>query len=176
MRVRLVRAAIAGVLAASGFALSACGGSSAPASTAPATAAPAPSLAGVRVISRVDLHFGHATSVALPADGAVISLDVARSRPQAALDVGVGPRMLVVNGTLPLRAHIEIAGGRFAVNGRVLATGVPTVGALTFQQVRGSSRVTALIVSPASDPAALLLHRLAELHARLAPGQFPIGA
>ena len=147
-----------------------------PASTPHATAPPPPSLAGVRVIPRVDLHSGHATSVALPVGGAVISLDVARSRPQAALDVGVGPRMLVVNGTLPLRAHIEIAGGRFAVNGRVRATGVPASGALTFQQVRGSSRVTALIISPASEPAALLLHRLAELHARLAPGQFPIGA
>jgi hypothetical protein len=176
MRVRLARAGIVGALAASGLALSACGGSSAPASTPNATAAAAPSLAGVRVIPRVDLHAGHATSVALPAAGAVVSLDVARSRPQAALDIGVGPRMLVVNGTLPLRAHIEIAGGRFAVNGRVRATGVPTSGALTFQQVRGSSRVTALIISPASEPAALLLHRLAELHARLAPGQFPIGA
>ncbi len=176
MWVRLVRAGIVGALAASGLALSACGGSSAPASTPHATAAPPPSLAGVRVIPRVDLHAGHATSVALPAGGAVVSLDVARGRPQAALDIGVGPRMLVVNGTLPLRAHIEIAGGRFAVNGRVRATGVPASGALTLEQVRGSSRVTALIISPASEPAALLLHRLAELHARLAPGQFPIGA
>ena len=134
------------------------------------------SLAGVQVIPRVSLVDGHATRLALPAGGGVVSFDVARSRPQAALDVSVGPRTLVINGTLPLRAHIEIADGHVAVNGRTLATGWPAGGALAFRQVRWSSRVTALIISPASEPAALLLHRLAELHARLAPGQFPIGA
>lgn len=177
MRVGLARAGVAGAFAAGGFALSACGGSSAPAATPHATVPPppSPSLAGVRVIPRPALQAGRAIRVALPAGGAVISFDVARSRPQAALEIAVGSRTLVVNGTLPLRAHIEIAGGRVAVNDRVLATGWPTSGALVFQQVRGRSAVTALIISPASDPAALLFHRLAELHARLAPGQFPIG-
>jgi unsaturated chondroitin disaccharide hydrolase len=47
---------------------------------------------------------------------------------------------------------------------------------------RGGAHPTAVTVGPASDliitstPAGLLLHRLAELHARLKPGQFPIGA
>ena len=174
MPVRLVRAGFAvGLVSLVGG----CGGSTAAGGARPPRAAPPSlSLAGVRVIPRVALRAGRATSVTLPAGGAVISFDVTRSRPMAALDVGVGPRTLLVNGTLPTRAHIEIAGGRFAVNGRVLATGVPTTGALTFQQMRWRSRVTALIISPASEPAALLLHRLAELHARLAPGQFPIGA
>jgi len=176
VRVRLVRAGIVLVLVAAGLLLSACGGSSAAGGTPHASPAASLSLAGVRVIPRVALHAGHPTSVTLPAGGAVISFDVTRTRPMAALDVGIGRRMLVVNGTLPLRAHLEIAGGRAAVNGRLFATGVPTSGALSFQQVRWSSRVTALIISPASEPAALLLHRVAELHARLAPGQFPIGA
>ena len=181
MRVGLARPAIAGAFAAGAFvlgafALGASGGSSAPAATPHAIAPPPPSLAGVRVIPRAALHAGRATRVALPAGGAVISFDVARSRPRAALEVGVGSRTLVLNGTLPLRAHVEIAGGRVDVNGRVLATGWPTSGALVFQQVRGRSSVTALIISPASNTAALLFHRLAELHARLAPGKFPIGA
>ncbi len=176
MWVRLARAGIVCGLAASGLVLSACGGSSAPAATPRATEPSRPSLAGVLVIPRVALHAGQATRVALPEGGVVISFDVARSRPQATLDVSVGARTLAINGTLPLRAHVEIARGRVAVNDRVLASGWPTAGALVFQQVRSGSRVTALITSPASEPAALLFHRLAELHARLAPGQFPIGA
>ncbi len=177
MQVRLARAAVAIALVclAGG-----CGGSSAAGGTPRGTPRAAPvasvSLAGVKVIPRVGLLGGDATRLALPAGGGVVSFDVARSRPQAALDVSVGPRTLVINGTLPLRAHIEIADGHVAVNGRTLATGWPAGGALAFRQVRWSSRVTALIISPASEPAALLLHRLAELHARLAPGQFPIGA
>jgi unsaturated chondroitin disaccharide hydrolase len=152
------------------------GGKATPASASGATATPSLSLTGVRVIPRVALPAGHATRVALPAGGAVVSFDVARGRPKAELDVGVGGRMLVVGGTFPLRAHLEIAGHRAAVNGRVFATGLPTAGQVTFQPARGTPQVSALIISPASEPAALLLHRLAELHARLAPGQFPIGA
>ena len=152
------------------------GGSSAASGTPRAAPVASLSLAGVQVIPRLGLLGGHATRLTLPAGGGVVSFDVARSRPQAALDVSVGPRTLVINGTLPLRAHIEIADGHVAVNGRTLATGWPAGGALAFRQVRWSSRVSALIISPASEPAALLLHRLAELHARLAPGQFPIGA
>ena len=177
MQVRLVRAGVAIALVCL---VGGCGGSSAAGGTPRGTPRAAPvaslSLAGVRVIPRVGLLGGHATRLALPAGGGVVSFDVARSRPQAALDVSVGPRTLVINGTLPLRAHIEIADGHVAVNGRTLATGWPAGGALALRQVRWSSRVSALIISPASEPAALLLHRLAELHARLAPGQFPIGA
>ncbi len=40
----------------------------------------------------------------------------------------------------------------------------------------GRGRVTNLLVSHQSAPASLLLHRLLELHARLAPGAFPYGA
>jgi hypothetical protein len=46
-------------------------------------------------------------------------------------------------------------------------------GVLTFV---GHGRVENLIISDPADRGSLLLHRLAELHARLAPGQFPIGA
>jgi unsaturated chondroitin disaccharide hydrolase len=46
-------------------------------------------------------------------------------------------------------------------------------GALT---LRGPLEVKALIISSAADRGALLLHRLAELHSRLRPGQFPEGA
>ncbi len=47
---------------------------------------------------------------------------------------------------------------------------------------RAGAHAGAITVGPANDliitstPAGLLLHRLAELHARLGPGQFPIGA
>jgi hypothetical protein len=47
---------------------------------------------------------------------------------------------------------------------------------------RAAARAATLTLAGATDliisstPAALLLHRLAELHARLKPGQFPVGA
>jgi unsaturated chondroitin disaccharide hydrolase len=42
--------------------------------------------------------------------------------------------------------------------------------------LRGPMTVRALIISPVTDRGALLLHRLAELHARLGVGQYPFGA
>ncbi len=49
-------------------------------------------------------------------------------------------------------------------------------GTLALHGIAGRVKVSALIISDARDGGALLLHRLAELHARLRPGQFPIGA
>jgi hypothetical protein len=42
--------------------------------------------------------------------------------------------------------------------------------------LRGPADVRVLIISSAADRGALLLHRLAQLHSRLRPGQFPEGA
>jgi unsaturated chondroitin disaccharide hydrolase len=47
---------------------------------------------------------------------------------------------------------------------------------LAMHAVGGRAVVRGLIISDARDGAALLLHRLAELHARLRPDQFPEGA
>ncbi len=156
---------LAAAIVAAGLFLGACGGrfAAAPATPPPSTAPASLSLAGLRVIPRL----ARATRVNLPAGGAVVSFDIA----EAPVEVRVGSRRLIIHP-----GHVEMAGGRVAVDGRTVATDWPTTGQLVLQPVRSSSRVTALIISPASEPAALLLHRLAELHARLKPGQFPIGA
>jgi hypothetical protein len=52
----------------------------------------------------------------------------------------------------------------------------PGPGTLALHGVSGRVVVSALIISDARDGGALLLHRLAELHARLHRGQFPVGA
>ena len=49
-------------------------------------------------------------------------------------------------------------------------------GTLAIHAIGGRAVIRALIISDTRDGAALLLHRLAELHARLRQGQFPVGA
>ncbi len=77
--------------------------------------------------------------------------------------------------------HVESTGGALAIDGRSFAS-VPGATAsgeiprLTFRVRRGGAQVDALIISAVADRAALLLHRLAELHARIPPRQFPFGA
>ena len=72
--------------------------------------------------------------------------------------------------------HVEAADGRLAIDGRSLPVRASTATTLAFRLLGGRPEVDALIVTGTGDRGSLLLHRLAELHARLAPGQFPLGA
>jgi unsaturated chondroitin disaccharide hydrolase len=74
--------------------------------------------------------------------------------------------------------HVELstgAGPRLAIDGRPLAAPAKLGRTLTLKPKQGAPRVAALVVTRKSDRGALLLHRLAELHARVSPGTFPFG-
>ena len=78
----------------------------------------------------------------------------------------------------PWTHRIELVGGggapRLAVDGRLIPVGV--MGRVRFVgDGAGPVRITALTVTPAARRDALLLHRLADLHARTPPGRFPLG-
>jgi unsaturated chondroitin disaccharide hydrolase len=69
--------------------------------------------------------------------------------------------------------HVEISGGRVYVDGSVFPrVRVPQAARL----LRVPPGTSGLIISSVSDRAALLFHRLAELHARVPAGRFPTGA
>jgi hypothetical protein len=136
----------------------------------------------------------------LPGPDWVVSFDV-RMAPRARLQVGLGygggpvmltgaggqlrivlahgarytllvPRGWIGNGSW----HIEATNEHLAVDGRLLPVRRSSAASISFRREAGSPRVSALIMSSAADRGALLLHRLAELHARIPPRQFPEGA
>jgi unsaturated chondroitin disaccharide hydrolase len=75
-----------------------------------------------------------------------------------------------------LGVHVELTGSRLDVNGRSLRRVGGAAGPLRFSVSGGRALVAALIISSGADRGALLLHRLAELHARVPRGRFPLGA
>jgi unsaturated chondroitin disaccharide hydrolase len=179
VRSRVAGATVAAALGALAVVVAACGGGSAVA----APVAPSLSLGGLRIVSSLTLKHGTA-DVVVPG-GAVVSFDV-KLGPRSILDVGAGSQLVRLTRTSAAPPgwlgrdewrHVELADGRVAVDGRVTSTEWPTAaGALRFRIARGSVAINALIVSPGADPAALLFHRLAELHARVPAGQFPMGS
>jgi len=92
--------------------------------------------------------------------------------------------------------HVEATNGHLSIDGRALpiasrsaagttsegsAAATTSAGSAAGQSIdlrasRGHADVGALIISAGSDRGSLLLHRLAELHARIPAGQYPIGA
>jgi hypothetical protein len=72
--------------------------------------------------------------------------------------------------------HVEATNRELWVDGRSFAVGRSRATELGVRLDRGSGEVSDLIISAAADRGALLLHRLAELHARIPVGRFPIGA
>ncbi len=139
--------------------------------------------------------------LALPGGGWDVSFDV-RVAPGARLAVGTGSGRallgfvgrrsgapLVVAGGRSfvhtvrpgwLRGeslHVEATPGAVSVDGRALPRGGGGAGgALTFAVSGGAGTVRALIISARTNPGALLLHRVAELHARVSARGFPLGA
>ncbi|HWE32514.1 MAG TPA: hypothetical protein VG410_03465 [Solirubrobacteraceae bacterium] len=161
-------------MVAAAVALSACGGSSAavpaptPVSSAGAAGGDPLSLAGVRVVPALS----GPSSVVLPGGRAVVSFDIhGGSFTVGGRTVSLASAASNWLGGAAWR-HVEIAAGRVSVDGRRLAAVPPVASTLTFGRVR----VRALIVSRAGASAALLFHRLAELHARIPAGKFPSGA
>jgi unsaturated chondroitin disaccharide hydrolase len=154
-----------------------------------------------RVIAELALGRSRAAVlVALPAPRWVVSLDVELGRAER-LELGfayrAGPltlaggargRLLVTVGhrTVTLTSppgwlghgwyHVEATNARLAIDGRPLPVGSSGARTLAVRATAGRPAVAALIVSAASDAGGLFLHRLAELHARIPAGQYPVGA
>ena len=178
-----------------------CGGGSSVArrqQSGPATPiTPAAVANGVQVLAEVPWR-SPAMSDRLPAASWVVSFDV-HLAPGARLRVGLGnthivlasmdARLAVTVGNQPARTlraphgwlgggswHVEATNDAVGIDGRALP--VPRIDAttLTFTTRAGHPTVTALVVTRGTDHGLLLLHRVAELHARIPLGHFPVGA
>ena len=187
-----VVAATAGLAVA--LAIGACGGEH----TRPGGPARNPSFARTRIVEQVPLSGGAVER--LPSRSWVVSFDV-RLAPATRLVIGLGyggaplavsslGRVLRValpyGGSSVLSAppgwpgtgwwHFEATNGRLAIDGQPVPVRPSSAAAITFRPVAGRAQVQGLIVTAAADRGLLLLHRLAELHARIPARQFPVGA
>ncbi len=72
--------------------------------------------------------------------------------------------------------HVEATDRRLMVDGRSSAMPPSGASTLLLRALHGPAQVRALLITSLDDRGALLLHRLAELHARLPVGAFPVGA
>jgi hypothetical protein len=179
--------AVAGVAVA--VAVGACGGS---------RAAQTVRVAPVQVVGQVPLGGGAIDH--LPAPSWVVSFDVWLA-PGSRLEVGLGyggapvtlSRLggglrvaLPYGGSYALTTppgwlgggwwHLEATNTRLAIDGRSLPVRASSATTIIFRADTGRPRVDALIATASADRGWLLLHRLAELHARIPAGQFPVGA
>jgi unsaturated chondroitin disaccharide hydrolase len=92
------------------------------------------------------------------------------------MSLGSGARLVAFGGGRRAH-HVEVTGSRLSVDGRSVRRVGGGAGPLSFSVARGRASVRALIISSGvADRGALLLHRLAELHARVRVGRFPEGA
>jgi unsaturated chondroitin disaccharide hydrolase len=121
------------------------------------------------------LDVGRTARFSLPSPWAV-SFD-ARLDAGSALAARLGSAQVVLSNRTEGRwEHIEAISGHVTIDGRPSALPSGAAGSLMFRVTRGRAHVGALIISGRKNRGALLLHRVAELHAYLAPGQFPVGA
>jgi unsaturated chondroitin disaccharide hydrolase len=70
--------------------------------------------------------------------------------------------------------RVEATRKAVAVDGRIVSRRRITGRRLRMQVVRGRARIDALLITHADRPSDLLLHRVAALHARTAPGRSPL--
>jgi unsaturated chondroitin disaccharide hydrolase len=154
-----------------------------------ATAAAAPGAAQGAVLAdelRAELSGAEPIRRTLPPRPGALSIDVRLPRGSALVmrlgrarivlglrAVRVGSRRTRLRATSRWR-HVELGGRRLEVDGR-RAPGPALRGPLTLRAAAGRPRVGALVVTQRGDAGALLLHRLAELHARVPRGEYPFG-
>jgi unsaturated chondroitin disaccharide hydrolase len=159
------------------------------AATAPAAAQGAVVADDLRTRDGRVLELSGSDSVrrALPSRPGALSIDVMLPR-GSALVMRLGRGRVVIGrsaarvGTRRTRLprsgawrHVELAPRRLEIDGRRIAAAPALRGPLTLRAAAGRPRVAALVVTQAGDAGALLLHRLAELHARVPAGEFPFG-
>ena len=177
----LVTAALIVVLLVALGALAALGAGVGSGASRSATVVPQPLAGPVRVLAEPALPL----TLALPAQRWTASFDVNLGS-AGALWLDRGPHQLKL--TWPRTAagwgtvgwhHVELAGSpggvTISVDGRSRTAPAIAPGTLHLTAPTGV-QVRALILGAASDQTALMLERLAELHARLRPGQWIFGA
>ncbi len=168
---RVVAGAAAAAAAAVALAAVGCGGGSRARATSTARAG---SVAPVQVVARLPLGRRRSTIVRpLPERSWDVSFDAQvapGSRLEVRLGYGTGPVVLSRS------EHVEATSARLAIAGRGLSVRPSSAAAIALHLLRGHVDVKALIISGAGDSGSLLLHRLAELHARIPAGRFPVGA
>jgi unsaturated chondroitin disaccharide hydrolase len=131
----------------------------------------------LQVIPAISLSGAQSSvSVPLPPSPWEASFDVRVARgARLRVSLGGGAKQLARFGG-GRRAHVELTASRLSVGGRAGRRVGGAAGPLVFLVAGGHASVRALIISSGADRGALLLHRLAELHARVPAGRFPIGA
>jgi unsaturated chondroitin disaccharide hydrolase len=135
----------------------------------------APPLSQVTLIPSRTVTGGEQTSIGLPFKGPWdVSFDV-RLAPATRLDVVIDRLAFSISGAGRWH-HVEATANGVSVDGRRYPESRRPGRDLQLSVSGRRAQIRALIISGAADRAALLFHRLAELHARLAPGAFPIGA
>ena len=136
-----------------------------------------PSIAAVQVYPSIALSANARSGFTrpLPPDW-VISLDVRFASAKAALSMGLGSSAGLIFGGGAGWHHVEATRGVLSVDGRRSSLGAGSSANLSLRAQRGSVDVRSLLITDAPDHGWLLLHRLAELHARLGASAFPVGA
>jgi hypothetical protein len=128
----------------------------------------------------MDVALAPRATVKLDLGSAVSGLTLARTAGGASvLRVhGAVYSLSATRGWRPGVPHIELTNGALAVDGRAVPSlPAPRAGAvLRLSAVRGRARLSGLIITNADRRASLLLHRLAELHARVSPGALLVGS
>jgi unsaturated chondroitin disaccharide hydrolase len=137
----------------------------------------AQSVAPVQVYPSIALSAGSRAAFVKPLPPQwAISLDVRFTSPTAALAMGLGSREGLISGGGPGWHHVEATQGVVSVDGRRSSLGGRSASRLSLRAERGGLQLRALVITDAADRGSLLLHRLAELHARLGAAAFPVGA
>ena len=123
-----------------------------------------------------------------PARPSVVVLEFARSKLVLETDragstmvraPGLAPTPLPPQGFAPGGwRHIELTDSPdkpLAIDGQVLAHDIVFDNTMRLRVAKGSAQATGFVATRRHDNRALLLHRLAELHARTPLGRFPVG-
>lgn len=113
---------------------------------------------------------------ALPPRPWSLSLDV-RVLGNGVLELDLGGEPLVLRGGGGWK-HVQVVGfdpAEVHVDGSRVVHAVRPGRAMRLRVRRGTAQITGLVATPRDDRAALLLHRLAELHSMTPPDRYPLG-
>jgi hypothetical protein len=190
---RLTAACAAAVI---GVATGGCGGGAQPKQQARAAESLGPGR--VTIVARASLTSSAPLFRALPrrfavsADlglqrGSTLEIDFGSRRPMLTLQRGTSAalQLRMQNRVYHLRprpgwpaptSHLEITNGQLAIDGRPFPLGRGRAARLALRDIHGRAELSGLIISDSRDRASLLLHRLAELHARVPAGALLLGA
>jgi len=118
--------------------------------------------------SRLEVWLGYGGPVTLEGRGGRLRVALAHGRS----DVLTRPPGWLGNGWW----HFEATNARLVIDGRSIPVRASSTTTISFRAEAGRTHVDALIATASANRGLLLLHRLAELHARIPARRFPVGA